>query len=440
VPTKSTRTKKYFFQLKKAVVFKFLALLASFVAIPVMLDFLGVEMYGIWSTLLSIVMWIVYFDLGLGNGLRNKVGIALAVNDIKLARQYISTTYILLACFSIIVFIAVFSVSNYIDWQSVFNSTKLSNNELKDTVLIILFFILFTFVSSLAIQIFYAIHRSEMSVVYQFIFNTLTLLSVLFLNIFTETNIILLALAYGLSMMLSSLTINYILFSEKRTLLPSFKFFDKTKLDDLFSLGLQFFIIQASLLIILSTDKIIITQIFGPSEVAAYDILYKLFTIVLVVHNIILVPMWSSFTDAFEKNDVDWIQKTIANLNLLMILFFAGILLLVVLAPHIIKVWIGTEVIVSTTLIIGMGIFSLLMVWNNIYGNFMNGISEMKPQLISYMVGGLLNIPMSIYFAKYVFNGVEGVIFASILSIGIFSVVGPLYTAKIIKNMSIVNK
>lgn len=437
MPSINIRTQKYFLQLKRTIVFKILALAASFMVIPHILKYLGVEVYGVWSTLLSIMMWIVYFDLGIGNGLRNKVGIALAANNKNLARQYISTSYILLCCFAVIVFILLLLVSHYIDWQSIFNFIKLSNNELEDTVTIILFFILLNFILSLAIQIFYAIHKSEMSVIYQFIFNILSLSSVILLNIFTETNIIFLAFAYGLSMVLSSLMVNYILFNKRRFLLPSIKYFDKTKINDLFNLGLQFFIIQSSLLIILSTDKIIITQIFGPQEVAGYDILYKLFTIVLVVHNMILAPMWSSFTDAYEKNDVDWIKKTITNLNILMLPFIFGILLLVVLTPYIIKLWIGTEIIVSSLLIIGMGLFSLLMIWNNIYGNFTNGVSKIKPQLISYLLGSVLNIPLSIYFAKYIFEGVEGVIFASILSLSIFSVAGPLFTVKIIKNIPV---
>lgn len=438
MPSINIRTQKYFLQLKRTILFKILALVASFMIIPAILKYLGVEIYGVWSTLLSIIMWIVYFDLGIGNGLRNKVGIALATNDRNLAKQYISTSYILLGSFTAIVFIIFLLVSQYINWQSIFNITTLSNNELKDTVIIVLSFILLNFVLSLAIQIFYAIHKSEMSIIYQFIFNVLALLSVIFLNIFTETSIILLAFTYGLSMILSSLSVNYILFNSRRFLLPSVKYFDKTKINNLFRLGLQFFVIQSSLLIILSTDKIIIIQIFGPEEVASYDILYKLFTIVLIVHNMILAPMWSSFTDAYEKNDVIWIKKTIINLNLSMIPFIFGILLLVVLTPYIIKIWIGEEIIINSLLTIGMGIFSLLMIWNNIYGNFTNGVSKMKSQLISYLIGSVLNIPLSIYFAKYIFEDVEGVIFASILSLSIFSIVGPLSTMKIIKNMPII--
>ncbi|MCK7523619.1 MAG: hypothetical protein MZV64_41275 [Ignavibacteriales bacterium] len=61
--------------------------------VPVTLNYLGKTEYGIWLTLASILSWLINLDFGLGNGLRNKLAEALALNDIKLARIYVSTAY-----------------------------------------------------------------------------------------------------------------------------------------------------------------------------------------------------------------------------------------------------------------------------------------------------------------------------------------------------------
>lgn len=430
------RTKLYFAQLKGTVIYKVLALAASFLIVPIMLNYLGVELYGVWSTLLSIIMWIVYFDLGIGNGMRNKVGVSLAKNKTTLARKYISTAYIVLSIFSFTMFCLFLFVKDFVDWQTVFNTVQLSSNALGDTVTIVLFFILLHFVLSLAIQIYFSIHKSEMSVFYQFFFNWLVLATTTFLYFYTETNMLLLAAAYGISMLIAILCVSYLLFNKHKKLIPSFYYFDKTKIKSLFGVGSQFFIIQLSLLIILSTDKIIITQLFGPAEVSYYDILFKLFTIILILHNLIMSPMWSSFTDAYTKNDIRWIKKTLKNLNYLMLPFIILVAALIITAPYIISMWIGKEFNTNQTLIYGMGMFSIFMIWNNIYGNFSNGISRMKVQLISYLVGAVINIPLSIFFGKYIFEGVEGVIFASIVSLSIFSFAGPIFTHKVVKEIS----
>jgi len=72
------RTHNYVRQIKGAVVYKAVAMAASFLAIPLMIRYLGQEQFGVWSTLLTVMSWIVFFDLGVGNGLRNKVAEALA--------------------------------------------------------------------------------------------------------------------------------------------------------------------------------------------------------------------------------------------------------------------------------------------------------------------------------------------------------------------------
>ena len=60
-----------------------LSMIVSYIYIPLVLNYLGVEKYGIWSTILTILSWISYFDIWVGNGLRNKLTESLAKKDNK---------------------------------------------------------------------------------------------------------------------------------------------------------------------------------------------------------------------------------------------------------------------------------------------------------------------------------------------------------------------
>lgn len=75
------------------MIFKGGTILISLILVPMTLSYLNPYEYGIWLTLSSTLAWIYTFDIGLGNGLRNKLTEALALNDLKLARIYVSTSF-----------------------------------------------------------------------------------------------------------------------------------------------------------------------------------------------------------------------------------------------------------------------------------------------------------------------------------------------------------
>ena len=52
---------------------KGLSIAIGLVFVPLTINYIDAERYGIWLTLSSIIIWFNFFDLGLGNGLRNKL-------------------------------------------------------------------------------------------------------------------------------------------------------------------------------------------------------------------------------------------------------------------------------------------------------------------------------------------------------------------------------
>ena len=82
---------------------KTLTIPISFLLVPLTIDYVNKENYGIWLTLSSIVAWMSFFDIGLNNGLRNRLGDSLAKEDYVLSRKLVSTSYALLTIFSSII-------------------------------------------------------------------------------------------------------------------------------------------------------------------------------------------------------------------------------------------------------------------------------------------------------------------------------------------------
>ena len=62
-------------------VIKGLNIAIGLILVPLTINYLNPTKYGIWITLSSVIGWFSFFDIGLGNGLRNRFAEAIAVGD-----------------------------------------------------------------------------------------------------------------------------------------------------------------------------------------------------------------------------------------------------------------------------------------------------------------------------------------------------------------------
>lgn len=72
------------------------SVLVQLMLVPLTLACLGVYENGVWLTISSVFLWIDNLDVGLGNGLRNKLAIYIAENNIPKAREMVSSTMAML--------------------------------------------------------------------------------------------------------------------------------------------------------------------------------------------------------------------------------------------------------------------------------------------------------------------------------------------------------
>ena len=121
------------------------SILAGLLLIPLTLDYVDSETYGIWMTLSSMVAWIHFFDIGINNGLRNRLTEALANGDFKLGKEYVSTTYAILTFIFIPLMIILLIITPYINWNNLLNLNLKSNLLIPICIIIIYFCLNFIF-------------------------------------------------------------------------------------------------------------------------------------------------------------------------------------------------------------------------------------------------------------------------------------------------------
>lgn len=417
------RTKNLVRQIKGSFFYKVIAMILSFLIIRVLINFVGEVRFGVWVTMFAILNWIVFFDVGLGNGLKNKLNIALSKNNREEASALISTGYISVAIISVVAFVLLFVVSFFVKWQVIFN-TDISEYELRYSVIVIAFFVFFNFILSLIKQVYNSIQKTSM-VVFQQMLSNLCAFSLIFAcSYLYKGNLIVLAFLYGLSLLFASFLMNIKFFKDNSDIVPKFNKFNFFKIKEILGLGIQFFIIQIAVLILFTSDKIILTQLFGPVAVSEYEVVYKLFTGITILFSLYSGPLWPAYTEAYVKNDLTWIKDIIKRSNLIVIFLSFVALILILFAQDIIYIWINRDFTVDNNLIWIMAFFVILKVWSDNYAIFLNGLGIIKVQMTVAIIQSIINIPLSIYLGMKI--GIGGVILATVISLSISGVVLPL--------------
>lgn len=405
----------------------------SLLLVPLTIHYINATQYGIWLTLSSIIGWLGFFDIGFGNGLRNKFTEALAKGQYKLARIYVSTTYAILAIIISVVLILFLCINPFLNWAKILNAPSNMVAELSLLALVVFIFFCLQFVFQLLTTIITANQQPAKASLINFLGSLAALTIIFILTKTTGGNLLYLGISLSLSPVLILIVSSIWCFThEYKRFAPSFKFVRFRFAHGLMSLGLKFFIIQIAFVILYQTDNIVIAQLFGPKEVTPYNIAYKYFGIIPMIFSIVLTPFWSAFTEAYIKKDIDWINSSIKKLIKIWTVFTIGALVMLIGSDIIFKLWVGSLVKVPFLLSATIAFYVIINAWCMIFSMFLNGVGKLKLQLYSALFGALINIPLSIFLGKQI--GISGVVLATCV-IAVFSAIwSPVQYYKIINN------
>ena len=128
------RTQKLKRNVAWSTIIKFGQILIELAKVPILLTYLDTEKYGVWLTIVSILMWTHNFDLGLGSGLRYKLTESIAQDNDSRGRGLVSTAYFSMGLIMLLVFIVVAPILSSLNWNSILNVHTIDNRELIITI------------------------------------------------------------------------------------------------------------------------------------------------------------------------------------------------------------------------------------------------------------------------------------------------------------------
>ena len=405
----------------------------SLVLVPLTIHYVNPTQYGIWLTLSSIIGWFAFFDIGFGNGLRNKFAEAIAKDDHQLARIYLSTTYAILSIIIVCLLVIFLCLNPFLNWTSILNTPASMAAELSTLALLVFVFFCLQFILQLITTIITANQQPAKASFFNFLGSLFSLTVIFILTKTTSGSLIYLALSLGFTPVLV-LTASSLWFytHEYKKYAPSIKFVKFSYARELMSLGLKFFIIQIATVVLYETSNLIIAQLFGPAQVTPYNVAYKYFGIIPMVMGIIMTPFWSAITEAWVKQDIPWIKSTMKRLQLLWVVLSLVTLGMLLVSNFVYKLWVGKDLFIPLSISVAMASYVIINAWNGIYSQFVNGVGKIKLQLYIALASTLINIPLAIYLGKHA--GIYGVVLSTTIISIMGAIASPIQYYKIINN------
>ena len=406
-----------------SIVMKGINILVSLLLVPLTISYVNPTRYGIWLTLSSIIGWMSFMDLGLSNGFRNKFAESLAKGEYNLARKYVSTTYFLLTLIAIIALVAVNVVNYFIDWTAVLGVDAEYKSELTKVFAIVSSFFCINLSVHIVGTMLTADQKPAASSVISGVGQLLILLNIFILTRISEGSLINLAIFYSGTPVFVMVIASIIIFSLRRykQFRPSKKYIDKTLVKNIFNLGIAFFVIQISSVIIFQMVNIIISREINPDAVTQYNIAYKYFYTLNMVVTIIVVPLWSASTEAFVKGDFAWLKNIIKKLELCVFLLSLVGFFMLATSKLFYKIWIGDSVTIPFSLSLCMLFYIIANMVSSVYINIINGIGYIRLQTMVYIIFALISWPVLTLSCRQ--WGVEGVLLVP----GLFCIIQAIF-------------
>ena len=427
---RSVRAKKNVLQ---TIIIKALGVLIGFIYFPLSLDYLGTVKFGIFLTLMSVVDWFLNFDIGIGLGLRNKFGEAVAHEDAEKAKHYVSTAYFAVGAIIITITIVLLILNFTLPWTQWLNIAPDLTNEVEilGAVIIVAFGI--QFVARNIYEIFYALQKMA----YVEFFTLLTKVSFLILIVIIPyiiaDSLLLFGAAKSLTFALVPLLVGIYFFKSKfGKYRPYLKFARLDYFRDLFSLGIKFFLIKIAMLIIHQTNNILIASFVSLEGVPQYEAAYKYLSVFMLLFVILNNQLWPSNIEAFAKGDLKWMRKSMRTVFKIWIGTVLIASLMVIISPFVYRFWLRDNLYIPITISIVVAISICLTTWVNMYNIVLNGTGKIKLQMYAWIFAACINIPASLFFVKVMDLGVMGIVLGTIFSLIPLTILSPIQVIKIL--------
>ena len=356
-------------------------LLLRIISIPVAIKVLGMDLFGVYATILVAVQMIDVFHVGIGPALTQKLSKASLANDQKREAQLFSTSFLISVAFTLIATVFIGILITTVPIPDLFGEKYAPfADSMKRASLIGLLIIAVEVVCLVAEKARDGYMETRYTNSWGAGGNLLGAV-LLLVGIAVFPTIEFLVIAINGSVVAAKLGNTIHMLVQRPYLLPSIRTFSVPLIKPLMGGALIFTIVYATSCVAeYNGIAYLVGRYLGPESIANYSILVTLHVSLTGIIQMVTIPMWPAVIDAYERKEFSWVKKGATRLQALGILF--GICVAMgstLLGTRAVHLWVGKDFTLGSVAMALFGLYFSLHIWRHVNQMLCLGLSKEKP-------------------------------------------------------------
>ena len=405
---------------------------AVLITLPIARQSLSPDLFGVWMMLSSLLAFMSFADLGVGNGVLNQITKAQANNDLQLLRRTLVSGYTITGAAGVTLFLA------WLCWYKFSSEPTALAGPIKFEDRAEVLRALFVFAIIIAVNIPASlVSRVQLGAQQGYLNGLNQLTSALLTSILVPLCLHLggsvaeLVMAtIGVQVFVN--TLNTVVWLNHQGM---FRNCDWVRSLDIATMGLllrtgsMFFILQLAAVFSFQSDAIVITQTLGQSAYGDFAVVQKLFLFASIFLSSAMLGLWPAFGDAIASQNMDWARKALVRSAIAAAC--ASIVVvgaLVIAMPWLMEHWMSNSVTPVFGLVTVLAVWTIIETVANVFAAFLNGTNILRPQLLLAICMALVAFGLKWVLTPLL--GATGAVLSTILAYCMISIPGLIYILK----------
>ncbi|MEM8953989.1 MAG: oligosaccharide flippase family protein [Verrucomicrobiota bacterium] len=378
--------------------------LLQLISIPIAIRVLGLEMFGIYSTIAMGILIVMLLQIGVGPALTHGISQALARHSRSDQQSFYTTAFFIILGLATIGVMVVSSILTTIPLPVLFGQKYAPfEDTMRPALWLGLGIVIVQFILSHTERTREGYLEANINNAWGAAGNFLGA-TALALGIAHFPSIEYLLLCVFGSNALAKLGNTIHLLIKRPWLFPRPSLFRPSIARHLFSDGVAFSLSSSvTALVEFNVCALIIGHLAGPATVGVFNVLIQIDVTLAGFVIMITTPTWPAIVDALTRYDLNWIKTAAARLRRFGAAYcLAAMAGLVAFGPSLIPLWLGPEVQIPRLTLFAFMCFFTIGIWNHIHHSLLIGMGMVKPAALFVLLEALVILgPATLGFAQF---------------------------------------